>query len=1118
MKPKYLFLVLLITISLLGLPSVSAELITPVSQDYMKFTSISQEKEMRLIDVYCNPAKFGATSTTCRLVPIKAIAGTTTLTEIYDALIGVGVVNTIERVNIGTAWGAIPLTSIKGMTFSKATIDGYEINAGVQTITINFDSPINDKSDIEFKFGFNSEVVVGVTTATALNYSNNIHIARDNDANMLYAVWDDANIFFSESSDEGVTWSPPIFINANDPSVFPSIPSIDINSTGGIHVAYMDIDGTMNPYTNCVDTCTVFANWTIPVDISEQTGGSSSDGSTISISPDDNILFAYTNTSEDLTAVNTCYTGDGCSDISNWSGVTTGLAGSVSCENCQFNIQFTSDNNRYYFVAFDDEFNDNTAINISFCPNTSNCGEAASWSAAYIEPGVSGSGVNARNPSAVINSDGNIIIVYTNSIEDVDTDSNVYFTTCNIQDDPSGCISETSFTPAIILDLGDYNATNPTLINDVDGNLWVTWQDDNSFGLNVWNIYRQKCVFGSDCTDPLAWIDGNYITNDNIVNSNPGVRQTTATSGDPIIDLIWAKGSVTNDVNILYAPYETFVEGAGLCSGALGDGSLGDPCQINTCQLLQDMNTTLDANYVLTSNVNCGVAPFNTGLGFNPIGLPGAGFLGDLDGADFNVTSLFIDRNTSDNIGLFGELSFSSFVHDLGITGALVSGDDNVGVLTGASLGDLNRVIVTGNSFGDAFVGGLTGVHYLGDINFTQSFADVNGASNVGGLIGNQVSTADLVFRSAAYGDVTSTHGSNIGGLIGGLRGILVSESVATGNVRGGSDLGGFAGLFRGTGTIINSYATGDVNGIDSGSQVGGFIGDSADGSNLGTVTNAYATGIAFRGGAGTSVGGFSGFTRLINFNNIFSTGPVNSVTFAGGLLGLVQINTSTNNSYWDANRSTRSNMCGSGSGCNDLNNSTDSRYFFNQSNDPLVQWNFSTIWDSSWDNAGYPPLLWENLAAPVPEFRIDFNVFNADSSTHLTAITVDVNNDTFDRVNQNSPFFIYFPVSIYDVTMSVSGFDNNNFILNVSVAATEVIRLTTTPPPAPPEPSSLSSNAFGLLSLIQVILAAFLLITLVLTGIAARSGEFSGLIPLIIISVVVLIAIVVIGAILVAV
>jgi hypothetical protein len=64
-------------------------------------------------------------------------------------------------------------------------------------------------------------------------------------------------------------------------------------------------------------------------------------------------------------------------------------------------------------------------------------------------------------------------------------------------------------------------------------------------------------------------------------------------------------------------PEPTFTAAA--FSGS-GSGTLADPYQITTCAQLQEMNESLRANYTLMNDINCDVAPYNTGNGFEPIG------------------------------------------------------------------------------------------------------------------------------------------------------------------------------------------------------------------------------------------------------------------------------------------------------------------------------------------------------------------------------------------------------------------------------------------------------------------------------------------------------------------
>jgi trimeric autotransporter adhesin len=161
---------------------------------------------------------------------------------------------------------------------------------------------------------------------------------------------------------------------------------------------------------------------------------------------------------------------------------------------------------------------------------------------------------------------------------------------------------------------------------------------------------------------------------------------------------------------------------------------------------------------------------------------------------------------------------------------------------------------------GGSYVGGLLGnAGTQGVLPVTNSYAtgNVTGSTNVGGLIGISFFS---VINSYATGSVSGT--SNVGGLVGNNYG-AVSNSYATGHVQGTSSSGGLVGFNYGSASISNSYAAGGVPGG------GGLVGD-----NEGTVTDSFwnsdisAIGIA----AGTTTGAAglttAGMMTMANFSS----------------------------------------------------------------------------------------------------------------------------------------------------------------------------------------------------------------------------------------------------------
>nr|AGS52201.1 large exoproteins involved in heme utilization or adhesion [uncultured bacterium contig00052] len=200
--------------------------------------------------------------------------------------------------------------------------------------------------------------------------------------------------------------------------------------------------------------------------------------------------------------------------------------------------------------------------------------------------------------------------------------------------------------------------------------------------------------------------------------------------------------------------------------------------------------------------------------------------------------------------------------------------------------------------------------------NLGVTASHIKGKSYVGGLVGYNAGT---IINSYATGNVSANgYSPYVGGLVGYNTG-SISNSYATGNV---SDIGGssvFAGGLTGynTGSISNSYATGSVSAtIDlySNGYVGGLVGNGS-----GTITNSYATGNVF-----ATEGYAYGLAGGGTITNSYATGNVSAISNGrvAGAYGLAGSSTITN-SYATGNVSATGGSynyaygLGSGSGTN---------------------------------------------------------------------------------------------------------------------------------------------------------------------------------------------------------
>ncbi|MCX6753393.1 MAG: peptidoglycan-binding protein [Candidatus Nomurabacteria bacterium] len=374
-----------------------------------------------------------------------------------------------------------------------------------------------------------------------------------------------------------------------------------------------------------------------------------------------------------------------------------------------------------------------------------------------------------------------------------------------------------------------------------------------------------------------------------------------------------------------------------------GAGSAGSPYEITSCQELQNINTNLSAYYILKNDIDC--SNFN----FSSIGLDTPGFTGNFNGEDFAIDRLNIFEPSKSNVGLFSVLGDTAVVKNVLLTRENIIGSENVGGLAG--------YINTGAKVSKISTGG----------------AVTGSGNNTGGLAGVNASPATIV-NSNSFVDVSGF--DNVGGLVGDNEGGSIVNSYATGNVDGYQNIGGLVG-YGVSGNIFNSYATGNVSGAIS---VGGLVGD---GSNA-IITNTYATG-SVMGNAynlGTDNQGIAGFVGYsagsAMINNSFTTSPVTFIydginasstplsndTYVGNFIGNNDAGTTFVNDYYDQINGQQNYCMGNstlgGQGVSDdancNNDGADYTYFQgNASNTPLNNWNFTNIWNLN--DTNYPIL-----------------------------------------------------------------------------------------------------------------------------------------------------------------
>ncbi len=290
---------------------------------------------------------------------------------------------------------------------------------------------------------------------------------------------------------------------------------------------------------------------------------------------------------------------------------------------------------------------------------------------------------------------------------------------------------------------------------------------------------------------------------------------------------------------------------------------------ISTCEQLQNVSVYGNGYYFLVNDIDCSdTINWNEGKGFKPLGSVSTfAFNGTLDGRGFRIKNLYINRPTEDYVGLFG------YAENLDIT--------NLGLFWSKTIGN-------------SYVGSLIGYGSNAKIEKSYAFGNVNGTSNVGGLVG--LASGSIV-RSSFLGDlgfvkrdncylyknyIYCPSSYNLGGLIGTASNLNLDQSFFKGSlINGGESSGGLVGAGSNL-NISNSYVDALIYGWYN---AGGLMGDLYN-SN---ILNSYSTGIVRSlrtPSASTSgiAGGIYSPGGNILLNSVFSTSLIEGSRAAAGL------------------------------------------------------------------------------------------------------------------------------------------------------------------------------------------------------------------------------------------
>ncbi|MBN2697174.1 MAG: hypothetical protein JXR38_06515, partial [Bacilli bacterium] len=292
-----------------------------------------------------------------------------------------------------------------------------------------------------------------------------------------------------------------------------------------------------------------------------------------------------------------------------------------------------------------------------------------------------------------------------------------------------------------------------------------------------------------------------------------------------------------------------------------GEGTEEDPFQISTVADLEQVGAgyyaadekewNMDSCYVLMNDIDL-TDKYGPDLSDWPVlGSDSAGnrFSGVFDGAGFTILGLYVGPTSTAGAyrGLFAASEHAAVVKNLVLQDAVVTGagidesnsSHGTGVLFGYFKGSVENIRILNASVFDTGtrVGGLAGRSYeSGHVRNVYVTGNVRGQNRVGGIAGvvdvSDSTATPIIYQNVVFDGEVIGETQHIGGLVGYLRGVQMSNVYVTGYIQGGQEVGGVAGFYQkrsGNNLIASSidgaivYAT--VYGTSSTPTIGYIVG-----------------------------------------------------------------------------------------------------------------------------------------------------------------------------------------------------------------------------------------------------------------------------------------------------
>jgi hypothetical protein len=205
--------------------------------------------------------------------------------------------------------------------------------------------------------------------------------------------------------------------------------------------------------------------------------------------------------------------------------------------------------------------------------------------------------------------------------------------------------------------------------------------------------------------------------------------------------------------------------------------------EIRTQAELNNIRNDMTKKYRLMNDI----ALNDSGAGYDssgwlPIGTNSSPFKGAFDGNGHKITGLWIDRGSTNYIGLFGYAN-------------------------GATIKNLGVEIGSRGVKGESWVGGIVGIIYISSITNSYSTGSVSGSSNYVGGIAGYMNAGSSITNSYSTGSVSGSS-SYVGGIAGQINsGSITNNAAINPSVSGVSRVNRIVGNILNSNTVSNNFA-----------------------------------------------------------------------------------------------------------------------------------------------------------------------------------------------------------------------------------------------------------------------------------------------------------------------